>query len=85
MKVKIIVGATPGLRALVALKLTIKNYDHFFVAVEAIRAFGVLVLNHVSLCNICSVIFYISIQMCMYCIHVHYSSVCFHSLMNREI
>ncbi|KAF4383119.1 hypothetical protein F8388_009150 [Cannabis sativa] len=44
MKIKIFVGVTIGLFALIALKFTVKNHNHFFVASEAVHVAGILVL-----------------------------------------
>lgn len=44
MKVKIFLGAAIGLIALIALKFTIKNRNHFFVVSEAVHVAGILVL-----------------------------------------
>lgn len=44
MKVKIFLGALLGLCALVALKITIKDHNYFFVASEAIHSAGIVVL-----------------------------------------
>ncbi|GMN50269.1 hypothetical protein TIFTF001_019419 [Ficus carica] len=44
MRVKVFIGVTVALFALVALKLTVKNHNHFFVASEAVHALGIMVL-----------------------------------------
>ncbi|PON59366.1 ER lumen protein retaining receptor [Trema orientale] len=44
LKVKTFIGAAIGLFALVALKFTVKNHNHFFVASEAVHLAGILVL-----------------------------------------
>ncbi|CAM8924853.1 unnamed protein product [Rhodiola kirilowii] len=44
LKVKAFLGVTAVLSGLVALRLAVKDYDHFFVAAEAIHAAGILVL-----------------------------------------
>ncbi|KAK9757205.1 hypothetical protein RND81_01G147900 [Saponaria officinalis] len=44
LKAKIIIGGIIGLISLVALRLFVKEYDHFFVASESIHALGILVL-----------------------------------------
>ncbi|KAF3431665.1 hypothetical protein FNV43_RR26397 [Rhamnella rubrinervis] len=68
MKVKIFVGATLGLCALAALKLTIKNHNYFFVASEAIHALGILVLIYkLTTQNTCSGILYIHCSSCALC------------------
>lgn len=44
IKVKIYLGVMIALFALVALKFTIKDHNHFFVVSEAVHATGILVL-----------------------------------------
>lgn len=44
MRVKICLGAMLALCVFVVLKLTIKDYNHFFVASEAFHAAGIIVL-----------------------------------------
>lgn len=44
MKVKAFLGITSVLCSLVALKLLVRDHNHFFVASEAIHAAGIMVL-----------------------------------------
>lgn len=44
MKVKIFLAVTSTLSSLLALKLVVKDHNHFFVASEAIHSAGILVL-----------------------------------------
>ena len=44
MKVKIFLAATSLLLSLVALKLLVKDYNHFFIASELIHVAGIVVL-----------------------------------------
>jgi ER lumen protein retaining receptor len=44
MKVKIFLGTTIAILTLVALKFTVKDHNHFFIASETIHSAGILVL-----------------------------------------
>ena len=44
VKVKTFVGAAAAILSLVALKLTVRDHNHFFVASEAVHAGGLLLL-----------------------------------------
>ncbi|KAL3616319.1 hypothetical protein CASFOL_039709 [Castilleja foliolosa] len=57
-KVKALLAAAFGLNALLALRFLFKNYDHFFIAAEAIHFLGISVLIYkLASQNTCSAIY----------------------------
>nr|XP_019702557.1 ER lumen protein-retaining receptor erd-2.2 [Elaeis guineensis] len=44
VRVKVFLGAVAAILALVTLKKLVRNYNHFFIAAEAVHAAGILVL-----------------------------------------
>lgn len=75
MPAKIFAGATLALCALVALKLTVRKIDYFFVGSEAAHAAGILVLIYklttknncsgISICKCMSYYYYTSLYIYM--------------------